>query len=123
MGATPAGASLIQTIARGVGTMAPGAPASGQPATFAAAAAERSDSDSEDGAGDGNAGNACTVCGYRKRHEEDRGHNMQRCSAVNRECTSSPGAPGEFKTASCTCPGKTAKQKCTAKSLSVLTGH
>jgi len=95
-GATPAGASLSQTIAPGVGTTAPAAPASGQPATLAAAAAEGSDPDSEVGAGDGNTGHACTVCGYRTRYEKERGHNIQRCSAVNRECTSSPGAPEEF---------------------------
>jgi len=116
-GATPAGASLSQTVAPGVGTTAPAAPASGQPETLAAAAAEGSESDSEDGPEDGNTGNACTVCGFLTRYEKERGHNIQRCSAVNRECTSSPGAPAEFKPASCTCAGKNAKQKCTAKSL------
>jgi len=116
-GATPAGASLTQKIAPGLGTTAPVAPASGPPATLAAAAAEESDLDSDDGAGDGNTGNACTVCGYRKRYEKERDNNTQRCSAVNRECTSSPGAPGEFEAETCTCTGKTAKQKCTAKSL------
>ena len=111
-GATLAGASLSQTIAPRLGATAPVAPASGPPATLAAAAAEASDSDSDDGAGDGNTGNACTVCGYRKRYEKEHGHNIQRCSVVNRECTSSPEAPGEFKTASCTYAGK---QKGTAK--------
>jgi len=65
-GATLAGASLSQTIAPRLGATAPVAPASGPPATWAASAAEGSDSDSDDGAGDGKTGNACTICGYRK---------------------------------------------------------
>ena len=64
------------------------------------AAAGASDSDSEDGAGDGDNGDCCTVCSYRPRYEKERGHNIQSCSAVNRERTSSPAAPSEFKTES-----------------------
>jgi len=90
-------------------------PVSSAPLTRAAAGA--SDSDSEDGAGDDDNGHCCTVCSYRPRYEKERGHNIQSCSAVNRECTSSPAAPSEFKMESWYCAGKDAKQKCNAKSL------
>ena len=90
---------------------------SASPARLPSAAGGASDSGSDDGAGDGDIGHGCTVCSYRPPYEKERGHNIQSCSAVNRECTSSPAAPAEFKTESCSCSGKTAKQKCTAKSL------
>ena len=90
---------------------------SASPARLSSAASGVSESDSDDGAGDGDIGYGCTECSYRPRYEKERDHTIQSCSAVNRECTSSPAAPAEFKTESCSCSGKTAKQKCTAKSL------
>ena len=90
---------------------------SASPARLSSAAGGASDSGSDDGAVDGDIGYGCTVFSYRPRYEKERGHNNQSCSAVNRDCTCSPAAPAEFKTESCSCSGKTAKQKCTAKSL------
>jgi len=123
-GATTSGAGHREMAApggRAVGiapaiTVQPsGLPVSSAPLT--PAAARMSESDSENVAGDGDNGHCCTVCSSRPRYEKERGHNIQRCSAVNRECTSSPAAPSEFKTEFCSCAGKPAKQKCTAKSL------
>jgi len=123
-GATTAGACHREMTARGgravaiapaIGAQTSERPVLRTPLTPAAAGA--SDSDSEDGAGDGDNGHCCTICSYRPRYEKERGHNIQSCSAFNRECTSSPAAPSEFKTESCSCAGKAAKQKCTTKSL------
>jgi len=123
-GATTAGARHREMAAPGgrAVAIAPviGAQPSARPVSRAPlkpAAAGASDSDSEDGAGDGDNGHCCTVCSYRPRYEKERGHNIKSCSAVNRECTSSPAAPSEFNTESCSCVGKAAKQNCTAKSL------
>ena len=117
-GATTAGARQREMAAPGGRAVAiapaivaqPSArPVSSAPLTPAAAGA--SDSDSENGAGDGDNGHCCTVCSYRLRYEKERGNNIQSCSAVSRECTSSPAAPSEFKTESCSCAGKAAKRE------------
>jgi len=114
----PAPGGRAVAIAPAIGAQPSERPVLSTPLTPAAAGA--SDSDSEDGVGDGDNGHCCTVCSYRPRYEKERGHNIQSCSAVNLECTSSPAAPSEFKTKSCSCAGKAAKQTCTAKSLYVF---
>jgi len=111
--AAPGGRAVA--IAPAIGAHPSAWPASRAPLKPAATGA--SYSGSEDGAGDGDNGHCCTVCSYCPRYEKERGHNIQSCSAVHRECTSSPAAPSEFNTDSCSCVGKAAKQKCTAKSL------
>ena len=105
-------------IAPASGAQPSGMPSSSAPPTSADDGA--SESDPEDGAGDGHNSYCCTVCSYHARSEKETGHKTQRCSAVSEECTSSPAAPSEIKTESSSRAGRTAKQKCTAKSFEVI---
>lgn len=126
-GATTAAAGHRQVAAPGgrASDIAPasGAQPSGMPSSSApptSADDRASESDPEDGAGDGHNSYCCTVCSYHARYEKETGHKTQRCSAASEECTSSPAAPSEIKTESCSRAGRTAKQKCTAKSFEVF---
>jgi len=66
----------------------------------------------DDGSGgeeeEARSGQACSICGYRKRFSHDK-HNAGTCGARSRECVSSPTVPVEFRTEHCPCSNATKK--------------
>jgi len=53
-------------------------------------------------------GQACSMCGYRKRFSRDK-HNAATCRARSRECLSSPAVPVDCRAENCPCSNTTKK--------------
>ena len=80
-----------------------------------AAASDDGSSAGTDEEDEAHLGQACSICGYRKRFSHDK-HNASTCGARSRECASSPSVSAEFRAEVCPCSNTTKKTKSCPKS-------
>ena len=114
---SPVSACPADDGAADTGRAAGSVPSCSSPAENSGGAAASDDGSSEgtDEEEEARLGQACSICGYRKRFSHDR-HNARTCGARSLECAPSLSVPAEFRAEVCPFPNTTKKAKTCPKS-------